>query len=72
MEKRKREIIRDYLYLVGIYNEEEINKEEIMSKFNIKKCEICGDYNLEEDLIDTESTKGIGIICEDCLEDSKE
>lgn len=65
MEKELREFIRDYL--------DGTNSEaELISKFDIKKCEICGSYNLEEDLIDTESTKGIGTICESCLEDSKE
>ena len=60
-----RQFIRDYLNGTN-------TEEELMLKFDIKKCEICGGYELEEDLIDTEETTGIGVICESCLEDSRD
>lgn len=61
-ENEIREIIRDFL-------NEEYTEEEIMFKFNLKKCDNCKKYELEEDLYDTEKTFGIGEICESCRND---
>ena len=43
MENETREYIRDYLN--GTYT-----KEELALKFNLAKCPICENYNLEEDM----------------------
>lgn len=42
--ENKEQVIRDYLN--GQYTE-----EEIANIFNLKKCPLCGEYNLEEDML---------------------
>lgn len=63
-----REIVRDYL------NETitEVTKYELelMNHFDLSRCE-CGNFELSEDMVDTEGmiNGGIGYICQQCKED---
>lgn len=64
MENDLRKFIRDYL-------NGEVKEEELADKFDLEKCEMCGSYNLSEDLRDTEGmvNGGIGNVCESCIND---
>jgi len=64
MENELRKFIRDYL-------NGEVKEEELADKFDLEKCEMCGSYNLSEDLRDTEGmvNGGIGYVCESCIND---
>jgi len=63
-ENELRTIVRDYL-------NGGITKEELANMFDLEKCEMCGEYNLSEDLRDTEGmvNGGIGYVCESCIND---
>lgn len=43
--------------------------EEMASTFDLKKCDKCEQYDLEENIEDTTDTLGIGDICPDCKND---
>ena len=58
------EVVRDYL-------NGNTSLDELMDTFGLKKCDVCGHYELESDLIDTECLVGggIGNVCESCHND---
>jgi hypothetical protein len=59
-----RELVRDYL-------NGNLKENELLLNFEIKKCPECDEYELEEDLIDTEEklNGSIDYICSQCCED---
>lgn len=63
-ENELRAIIREYL-------NGEMTKEELANMFDLEKCEMCGEYNFSEYLIDTDGmvNGGIGYVCENCKSD---
>lgn len=63
-ENEMRILLRDYL-------NGELKEQELLNIFELEKCEQCGNYNLKEDLFDTETIidGGIGYICESCSND---
>ena len=48
-----------------------MTKEELANMFDLEKCEMCGEYNFSEYLIDTDGmvNGGIGYVCENCKSD---
>lgn len=64
MENEVRELVRDYL-------NDMYSVEEILNKFDLIKCPICGEYNLEEDMLNHKWDKADAEekICESCRGD---
>ncbi|MEG1506794.1 MAG: hypothetical protein RR478_04800 [Bacilli bacterium] len=56
-------------YIKNFLNNE-IKESELMLMFGIEQCR-CGNYFLEDDMIDTEGmiNGGIGKVCEDCVDE---
>lgn len=63
-DKENSETVRDYL-------NGEISKDSLASKFDVQKCNTCDNYELEEDLNDSEGmvNGNVGMICDQCLGD---
>lgn len=64
IQNEVREAVRDYL-------NDDLKEVELLSQFWLSKCPICENYELEEDMLDTEgkSHGGIGDVCPQCYED---
>lgn len=63
-ENEARELVRDYLN--GDYSQ-----EEIMNKFDLVQCDVCGQVELEEDMVNHkwDNAGEEDKICPDCRED---
>jgi len=64
MNNESRETVRDYL-------NDELKETELMNKFDLKKCPVCGSYELEEDMVSHKWDNGDieDKICPSCRED---